>query len=84
MTNDSFVGDGGEEAPVQTHQEAHLAHDGWSRNQIKEETRQNLDKEQKEARERLGMVRRQLSILADSRDSYNVGTDQIVSVFLVH
>ena len=44
----------------------------WQRNQIKEETRQKLDQDQNAARERLGLVRRELSMLAASRDTINI------------
>ena len=44
----------------------------WQRNQIKEETRKKLDRDQNAARERLGLVRRELSMLAASRDTINI------------
>ena len=52
------------------HTTAAVSH--WQRNQIKEETRKKLDRDQNAARERLGLVRRELSMLAASRDTINI------------
>ena len=81
VTNSGYVDD--EQQAVVAIDQASRAHldssPGWTRNQIKEETRQKLDQDQNAARERLGLVRRELSMLAASRDTINIVSGRSLS-----
>ena len=57
---------------VQLTHGGHQLNAAWTPNQIKEETRRKLDQDQNAARERLGQVRRELSMLAAQRDTLTI------------
>ena len=82
VTNSGYVDEEEQRVVVEIDQasRAHLdSPPGWTRNQIKEETRQKLDQDQNAARERLGLVRRELSMLAASRDTINIVSGRSLS-----
>ena len=73
------------EADVELEKDIQLNHGGhhlkaaWTPNQIKEEMRRKLDQDEKAARERLGQVRRELSMLAAQRDTLTIVSLKTVS-----